>query len=251
MLVLQRFLLGLASALRFLTILPLPDATSRQPFNPRLMLALFPLCGLCIGLVTAAVDKTAAFLWGPPTTSLLVVVALATISGALHLDGLADTADGLYGRRDPQHALQIMKDSRIGTMGAVVLICSVALKWVGVWGLGPHRTLWIILVPAYARAAVLFGISRLPYGRPQGTGHSFFQEPLRWIDFWGLLLLVFLSLSTGKSLVVINLGFVSIVTVLILYYRRRMNCITGDMLGAMIEITETALFLLVSTKAGG
>lgn len=250
MLALQQFWLALVSALRFLTILPLPYNTLQQPLNARRMMSLFPLCGLCIGLIAAALDMAAAFFWSLPAVSFLIVLSLAAISGALHLDGLADTADGLYGLRDPQRALQIMKDSRIGTMGAITLICCVVLKWIGVWGIGPHRTLWIVLIPAYARAAVLFGVRCLPYGRPEGTGRSFFLEPLRATDFWGVMLLILLSQAAGPRMVVINIGFALIVTAMIAYYRRKVNCITGDMLGAMIEITETGLFLLASVKVG-
>jgi adenosylcobinamide-GDP ribazoletransferase len=246
---LRRFWQGWTSALRFLTILPLPGGTT-QPFDPRLMMAMFPLCGLCIGLIAAAIDMAAAFLWIRPAASFLVVLALAAITGALHLDGVADTADGLYGLRDRQRALEIMKDSRIGAMGTVALICCVVLKWTGVWGIDSYRAFWIVLVPAYARAAVLFGVRGLPYGRPDGTGHGFFKEPLRWTDFWGVMLIVVLSLAAGQRMVVINLGFAAIVAATIAYYRRKMNCITGDMLGAMIEITEAGLFLLVSATAG-
>lgn len=237
-----------ASAVCFLTLVPLPVNGSHH-FDPRRTLSMFPLCGMCIGLIAAGLDALASSLWTRPAAGFLTVLFLTVITGALHLDGVADTADGLYGRRDPQKALEIMKDSRIGAMGAAALVCCLLLKWVGVWGIDTHRALWIVLIPGYARAAALFGVRFLPYGRPDGTGHSFFSEPLRWTDFWGMALLVGLSMATGSRMALINLGFAAIVTATIAFYRYKINCITGDMLGAMIEICEALLFFLVA--AGG
>jgi adenosylcobinamide-GDP ribazoletransferase len=92
----------------------------------------------------------------------------------------------------------------------------------------------------------LFGIQRLPYGRPDGTGRSFFNEPVRWRDFWTLLLILGLSFLAGGRMLLANLGFAFLVIALLTYYRRKIGCITGDMLGAMIEITEAGLFFLLS-----
>jgi adenosylcobinamide-GDP ribazoletransferase len=176
------------------------------------------------------------------------VVGLAMISGALHLDGLADTADGLYGQRPQEKALAIMKDSRIGAIGMVAVVCCLAIKWAGISGLQAHRPFWLLVVPAFARGTVLFGVRWLPYGRPQGgTGHSFFQHPLLITDFWAVALLFLLAIVfTGWGVVWIAAGFCGLVTLVLIYYRYKINCITGDMLGALIEITEAGLFLILA-----
>ena len=77
--------------------------------------------------------------WSQPVASILDVFLLVIITGALHLDGLGDTADGLYGRRPVEKALAIMKDSRIGAMGVVAIICGLAIKWGGLSGLDADR----------------------------------------------------------------------------------------------------------------
>ena len=223
---------SLVSAVQFLTIIPI---RSKAEFDARSALP-----------IVALVDMSAATMWTRPLVSLIDLVAMVVITGALHLDGVADTADGLYGRRDPEKALAIMKDSRIGAVGAVVMVCCMALKWGGIAGVQEHRMLWLVLIPAYARAAVLFGTRFLPYGRPGGTGHSFFQTPLHWTDFWGVALAVTLSLLAGWESIAVNLGFAGLVAVLICFYQRKVQCITGDMLGAMIEFTETFLFILAA-----
>jgi adenosylcobinamide-GDP ribazoletransferase len=228
-----------------LTILPFGPI---QPLNTQKALPLFPLCGLVIGGVLLTVDRVALQLWNPATVAVIDVVALAVVSGALHLDGLADTADGLYGQRPAEKALAIMKDSRIGAIGMVAVACCLAIKWAGLSSLETQRTHVLLLVPAFARSAVLFGIGWLPYGRPQGgTGHSFFQHPLRWSDFWAVALLLCLALFlTGWGALWMAICFIALTTVVLIYYRRKINCITGDMLGALIEINETGLFLVLS-----
>lgn len=235
---------GWISAIQFLTIIP--AGGRHHVFNARSALAFFPICGLMIGMVLALVDIAAGRIWMPAASSLLAVLVLLVLTGALHLDGVADTADGLYGGRETEKALAIMKDSRIGAMGAAAMICCLTVKWVGVWGIASDRFLCLMLVPAYARTAAVLGIRFLPYGRPDGTGHDFFDPPLKSIDFWGLLVVVALSLLMGPRMVLINLGFVGMVFSIIIYFRKKIGCITGDMLGAMIESIEAALFLMLS-----
>ena len=101
------------AAIQFLTILPLG---ARGTYAPRAMIPWFPAVGLLLGLLLALFDMLVSHLWAPPAAAALDVVLLMVLTGALHLDGLGDTADGLYGHRPAARALEIMKDSRIGTM---------------------------------------------------------------------------------------------------------------------------------------
>lgn len=235
------------SALQFITILPVGPA---RPFEASALAPHFPLVGLALGLLLAGCDALALRLWHPPVAALLDVILLIAVTGAFHIDGLGDTADGLYGCRPPAKALAIMKDSRVGSMGVVAIVSVLALKWAGISGLTADRGLLLVLVPAYARAGMLFGMRWLPYGRPEGgTGQAFFTRPLRPAAFSALLPLLALSLLAGPRALVLNVGFAALTTAILLYYRHKINCITGDMLGAMTETTEAGLFLLLS--AGG
>jgi adenosylcobinamide-GDP ribazoletransferase len=238
------------SAIQFLTIIPCGQGTI---FNARAALPHFPLCGLLIGGILVGIHALSGLLWPDPIVALLDVVSLVVLTGGLHLDGLADTADGLYGRRSQEQALAIMKDSRIGAMGTISVVCCLAAKWAGTSHLiGPAAPLWLLLVPAYARSAVLFGIKALPYGRPGGgTAHAFFQTPLSIKDFWGFGLLAGISLLSGRVLIGLNLGFAIVVIIIIGWYRKKIQCITGDMLGAMIEVTEATLFLIAAAQWSG
>ena len=210
------------------------------------MVPYFPLVGILLGLAVAAFDAIFVRFWTAPVAALLDVILLAVLTGAFHIDGLGDTADGLLGPRSRDKALEIMKDSRIGTMGLVAILFGLAIKWSGLASLSIHRSLFLIMVPAYARAGILFGMRCLPYGRPDGTGKPFFNKKLSWIHFWGLLLPVGLSLCLGLKALWLNLGFAIIIGSILFFYKKRLGCITGDMLGAITELTEAGLFLMAS-----
>ena len=234
---------GFISAIQFITILPLGR---RESFEPEKMIPFFPLVGILLGLLVAAFDAIAVRFWAPAVVALLDIILLAVLTAAFHLDGLGDTADGLLGQRSTDRALEIMKDSRIGTMGLVAILFGLALKWGGVAGLDSHRSILLIVIPAYARAGILFGMRLLPYGRPNGTGKPFFKTQLAPIHFWGLIFPVGLSLILGFKAIWLNLFFGIIVAAILIFYKRRIGCITGDMLGAMTEVTESGLFLMAS-----
>lgn len=237
------------AAIQFMTIIPLGRADT---FDPPKMIPYFPIVGLALGILTAFWDQLASVLWSRPVVSLLDILLLAVLTGAFHLDGLGDSADGLLGQRSKDKAMTIMKDSRLGTMGLVAIVFGLALKWAGIAGLDAKRTLLLIIVPAYARGSMLFGMRFLAYGRPEGgTGVDFFKTRLEWTAFWGLTAPVVLSLFLGWSTLWLNLSFVALSAILIWYYKRRLGCITGDMLGAMTEILEAGLFVLVSMGGVG
>jgi adenosylcobinamide-GDP ribazoletransferase len=234
------------AAIQFLTILPLG---AKGTYAPRDMIPWFPAVGLLLGVLLAFFDTLVAYLWAPGAAAVLDVILLIVLTGALHLDGLGDTADGLYGHRPAGRALDIMKDSRIGAMALVTVVAALALKWSGLAGVAEHRFLVLALVPAYARGAMLFGIRALPYGRSsEGTGYGLFATPLGFRDFSGLMAVVALSLLLGWPALILNLVYLVLVQFILFYYRRKIGCITGDMLGAMAEITESALFFLMAME---
>jgi len=233
----------LISAIQFLTILP---AGKPKIFDAKGMIPFFPVVGIILGLMVAIFDRLALMLWPEQVVAVLDVIFLVVLTGSFHLDGLGDTADGLFGHRPKEKALAIMKDSRIGVMGLVAIVCALAIKWGGIGGIGAHRSLLLIIIPAYARASMIFGIKFLKYGRPEGTGHAFFGETLKLSAFWGLLIPLCISIFLGWTGLWLNFVFVIITASILLYYNRRIGCITGDMLGAMTETLEAVLFLMVS-----
>lgn len=236
------------ASLQFISAIPLGKP---RPFDPKGIIIHFPLAGLTIGLILALFDLIASALWPQAVVSVLDVVILAAITGAFHLDGLADTADGLYGHRERENALAIMKDSRVGAMGLVAVVCVLLTKAVAMGSIDHGRFLALMVVPAYARSAMLVGMRFLPYARgEEGTGSPFFETPLSAIDFKFLAAPLILSLFLGWRGLLLNLFFAMATIALILLYRKKLGGITGDMLGAMTEILEAVLFLALCAGGG-
>jgi adenosylcobinamide-GDP ribazoletransferase len=244
----KTFITDLRSAILFITILP---AGRHVAYSPMGMIKCFPLVGMILGGLLLAFDWTVSFFWPPLVVAIMDVVFLVLITGAFHLDGLGDAADGLFSHRPKERVLEIMKDSRTGMMGLVAIFCVLMLKIAGIYSLKtgalPAQTMaLLIFVPAYSRATMLFGIRFLDYGRKKtGTGLDLFEKPIGLKDFFFVLILVVISLFLGYKGLVLNLAFVISMIVILGFYKIQLNCITGDMLGAMSEVTEAILFLAV------
>jgi adenosylcobinamide-GDP ribazoletransferase len=234
------------AALQFITILPIGK---QKKFEPPAMVQFFPVVGLLLGAIVSSFDLMAKHVWPLSAAALLDVLVLIFLTGAFHLDGLGDAADGLYGHRRKETALAIMKDSRIGVMGLVAIICTLSVKWAGIAGLEENRNMYLFVIPAYARLSILFGMRYLTYGRPNGgTGKPFFEYKIKPRAFWSLPILIGLSVFLGWKGILLNIAFMVVVIVILVYYKRKLNCITGDMLGALTEITESGLFLVASAS---
>ena len=235
----------LQSAVQFITILP---AGTGHGFNPMGMIRFFPLVGIIVGLGLALVDAVASFLWPDSVSAVFGVLYLVVVTGAFHLDGLGDTADGIFSHRSKERALEIMKDSRSGMMGLVAVFMVLALKTAGIYAVKtsvPYSEvlLYMVFIPGLSRGAMLFGIRFLPYGRPQGTGHDLFSEklPLRAFGY-SLIPVAGLLVFTANGWLVL-LTFLLFTALTLWFYRSKLGVITGDMLGAMTEATEAVLFL--------
>lgn len=238
---------NLMAALQFLTILPLGKPGH---FPGQRMVPYFPIAGLIVGLLLALTDAVFQYIFPLEIVSLIDVVFLAVITGALHLDGLVDTADGLFSHRTSADALRIMKDSRVGTMGLLALVFVLSIKWAGIASLNDHRAFYLIIIPAYARGAFTIAIHFLDYIRPEGgTGREFFLANRSIANLGWLLGPVAFSLWLGFRAVILNGVFVLIVMLVTLYYKKWLGGTTGDMLGALGEVTEAGLFLFAGTGA--
>jgi adenosylcobinamide-GDP ribazoletransferase len=241
------FLSDLKSAILFITILP---AGKDMVYSPMGMIRFFPLVGLIIGAILAIGDLLFSRLWTEPVVAVLDMFILIVVTGAFHIDGLGDTADGLFSHRSKQRALEIMKDSRTGMMGLVAVISILTIKLAGIYSLklsqAPSETLiFLFIIPSFARSGMLFGIKTLDYGRKDtgGTGLDLFEDAITGKDFIWLILPCVISLFSGIKGPFLILLFIITVFLITVFYKKKMGCVTGDMLGAMTEVTEAVLFL--------
>ncbi len=205
---------SLISALQFLTILPLGRP---RDLNAPKTIPWFPVVGLVIGFMLVLGDYTFSMLWPDTVVAILDLLLLAILSGGLHLDGLGDTADGMLSHRSLEQILTIMKDSRIGVMGLLAIVFILAIKWAGINFLGDYRALYLLIIPAYSRGAMMFGIKFLGYGRPQGgIGTDFFSDKPPIYALSVFILPVCMSLWLGLRAIWFNSLFI-LMTALILF----------------------------------
>jgi adenosylcobinamide-GDP ribazoletransferase len=238
----------LLTALGFLTVLPL---RRRRALPAARDIPWLPAAGLVLGLVWALFDLLIGRVMGVPLLlrAVLDVLLLAALTGGLHLDGLADTADGLLSHRGPERALEIMRDSRTGVWGALAL-CAVLLLKVAALHAVLQAAPWyayaagLLLTPALGRAAMLPAVALLPYGRGEdGLGFGLFRDASHWTRTWlpvVLLLALAPALLPLQASAAMAAAWALCLTLMLRWYAAGMGCVTGDMLGALVECSETA-----------
>ncbi len=236
-------------AVAFLTPIPLRIAETSNVERLQQSAVCFPMVGLVMGCCLALVDMLCLRVFPVSLASLIVVVAGFLCSGSLHLDGWVDTWDGLASGRERHRQLEIMRDSRIGTMGALALVVLVLVKWTVLESLVGQSRIWaLITMPAVGRASVLWLGYRLRYASgAHGIGELFAGGVSRRTVLLGWLT-VWLVTSVGWGWWSCGLVICSLVWCegLCRWYRHSVGGITGDLFGAGIEGLEMWWLLLVS-----
>src|SRR6185369_6040237 len=163
-------------AMQFLTIIPLPFDTRCQKEDLGRAAACFPLVGLTIGGLLVGVNWLIAPWLNRSLCAALLITVLAAITGALHLDGLADVCDGLAARGSRERFLAIMKDSHVGAVGAVGLVLGLLLKWQALAAV-PFELKWqaLLLFPTLARFGQALALTGARHARQDGLGAAFVQ----------------------------------------------------------------------------
>ncbi len=231
------------SALGFLTTLPVSNKAFTEDGR---QILYFPLVGLIVGVLLYTVDHLAGLILPHPLRAAVDVAFLTLISGGLHLDGLADCADGLFWRRDRERTLEIMKDSRIGVMGALALILCLLLKYASLISIcGSAAAIWLIAAPTFARASLSVGLVTMNHARAEkGLGNYLYQKGnYALLTLCPLALLIPFAGGTLAGSVAVG-GSLLLTALTIGWFKSRLGGVTGDALGALSEIIET--FILVA-----
>ncbi len=244
---------GFFAALQFLTVFPLPrslspdgEALKKAPF-------FFPFVGLLVGVMIASIDRLLGDLLPTAVTSVLATILLMAFSGALHTDGLADTADGLFSSRPRERMLEIMRDSRTGPMGVVAIVSVVALKIAAIATLPASARFWtLVMMPVAGRSALLVVMATLPYARQEGLVVIFQLRHPAFILLWALTFLLTVgAVAGGIHGGVAGASSFIFVILFTFYLRRKIGGFTGDTLGAACELTELVPPLVISAFLGG
>jgi adenosylcobinamide-GDP ribazoletransferase len=238
---------GLLAAARYLTIIPIPGAAPGRANAFGGAAVWFPVIGVGLGAILVGVDRVTALLFPSLLTALLTVTAWKLLTGGLHLDGLADSLDGLAGR-DPAHRLAIMRDSRIGAFGAMGLILVLLLEIVAVSELPPAlRGRTLLVVPVIARATPPLLVRLFRPARSEGSGAAFSASVDWWAAPVALAFALAVALAALQTLGALVFALsVACAVALTWFIVSRVSGITGDVLGAAIEIAELTGLLTAS-----
>lgn len=233
----KRFL----AAIQFLTVFPLPSSLAISGRDLGRSAPFFPLVGLGIGASAAGLDCLLGQILPVAVVSVLVVIFLLAASGGLHMDGLADTADGFFSSRPREKILEIMRDSRTGPMGVMAIVLVLILKITLLASLPASARWWVLLLmPVAGRCALLINMGVIPYARREGGLASIFYLHRSRLH-------VALALAVPAAAGVLAGGwtglaaglaafFFSLLFAVYVYYK--IGGSTGDTLGAACELAE-------------
>jgi len=236
-------------ALQFLTILPVGQVRFDDQEQLSLSVLYYPLVGAVIGVFIVALALVSEGVFSPLLTAVVVVSLWLALTGALHMDGLADSADAwIGGLGSASRTLALMKDPTCGPIAVAAVVLVLMLKVAAVAQLLATANVYSLLwVPVMARVALLLLLVSTPYIREGGVAETLlreFSKPAAIALSAVVSVLLLLSLSTTAVLMIVCLAL------LLIYLRQlmmdRLGGCTGDTLGAAAELSEVALLLLLS-----
>lgn len=233
-------------AIQFLTIIPVRTKEAMEKSQLSQSIIYFPLVGLLLGVILAGLNLFLSYLlFYPLLINVILVIALIILTGGLHLDGLADTIDAFSSRKDKETLLEIMRDPHIATMGTLSLISIILLKVTILSSLDSNtKNIALIFMCVLSRWSLLLPLYLFTYARKAGKAEGFFAG-LTFGKFilTTLVTLIFVSLIWNwKGLSV----FTSALIFSYIFNRhidKRINGVTGDILGATLELNEALILM--------
>lgn len=238
---------SLLAAVAFLTRLPVGRLIDFDSEDVSRSAAWFPLAGALIGAISAGTAYLLRSHLPAALVGVLLVAIDAIVTGGLHYDGLADTADGFGGGKSREDVLRIMRDHAVGSYGALAIACIVALKATAYTALigSEHWAEALVLTPALGRWSILLLTAALPYAR---TTPSVTKGMGKRSLAWGTLILLIglydaATLGT-RGIAAAPIGVAAVTSLVGLYCHRRIGGVTGDTLGANVQLSEAVVLMI-------
>ncbi len=234
------------AALSLLTRLPLGDV----PMRGAEAAWAYPLVGAAVGLIGGLIGLIAHWCGLPSALAALAALAAQVIvTGAMHEDGLADSADGLWGGWTRAQRLEIMKDSRIGTYGVIALILSLAARWSALWLMFQIDAGWalaaIITAGAVSRAGIPALMWALPHARGAGLSHGTGRPSVRICAAAAGIAAVMALILVGWSVFGVLIWAALVVIAASFLAKAKIGGQTGDILGAVQQLAEITVLLSI------
>ena len=243
------------AATSFLSVLPLPGPSNRFETNSaseqtlHLGSAYFPFVGFLLATILYLVQLLFGFVLPQLVLAAILVVALVLLTGGLHMDGLMDTCDGLFGGRTRERRLEIMRDSRVGSFGVLGGACILLLKFALFASIEPQvRSLALFIVLPCSRWTMVLALRVFPAARAGGLGATFRQTVTvpRLIGAAATAFLLALIIGSGAGVLAWCVA-TGVALLLGIWATRQIGGLTGDIYGTIAECSEVvALLLLVS-----
>jgi len=239
------------AALQFLTIIPIPWRREVSPEELGRSAGYFPVVGLIIGLILVGLDWLFGLILPSSVANALLIISLVVITGVLHLDGFVDTCDGIAGHKTAEDRWRVMHDSRVGGFGIVGVVLLLLVKYVSLNSIPlPLMMTTLVLMPVVSRWATVYAIFAYPYAKPSGLGKAF-KQGTSWPRFTMatlIALVVVVGLAQLVGLAIMLLIWVMTVAVAA-YLKSKFSGLTGDTYGAINEVAEVGVLILVTLLA--
>ncbi|AHF07149.1 adenosylcobinamide-GDP ribazoletransferase [Desulfitobacterium metallireducens] len=249
---------GFIIAATFLTRLPFPAPTDVSQEEFTASQRYYPIVGLLLGVILSLSALLLLNFYPPLVVATALIIEELILTGGIHMDGFMDSMDALWSARTPEKMLEIMKDSRVGSFGALSASALLLLKFTLVAGLLQESVplvsfsthfapiLTLLIMPILSRWVFMFGILFYPYAREEGLGQGFHESSLQKPLFFTIEGLICLALTVYLLGLAGLIGF--LFSILFIYYfskkvARLLGGLTGDLYGASIELSEI-LFLI-------
>ncbi len=230
-------------ALQFLTIIP-ARIKKIMPGEMARAAAYFPAVGLLLGLALWLVSHLLSLAQIDPIPSNMILVALLIIlTGGLHLDGLSDTSDAIFSGKGKTDMLIIMRDPHVGVIGVLAIVSILMLKVAFLSSILPNiKGIALVLMCVLARWSMSFSVFAFSYARDDGKAKPFMDGTNKSIFFVSTLIALaiafIISRAAGPAIFGITAAFTYLVNSLI---KKKLGGITGDTIGAVNELVETAV----------
>ena len=238
---------GLTSAIQFLTVLRIKNESSQDTRKLGESSLYFPVVGALLGIGLIALDKILSLVLPPLLTNLILIFTLLIITGAMHIDGLADSCDALFSGKGKEEMLSIMREVHLGTFGILAIVAIILFKLALLSSI-PHelRHFSLVLMALLSRYSMSLAITFFPYARSEGKAVVFFQEKsLKNFFFSTAITLIILMFSFRIMSLAILFFTIAFTFFASFWVKSKIGGLTGDTLGALSELNEALILLSI------
>lgn len=248
---LRNGIIDFITGFQFLTRIPIVSQSEWSLESFGRSVKFFPIIGGIIGLLLFGFVYVMQHFWGSGVPihvmAIGVIILEIFLTGGLHCDGLMDTVDGVFSGRPREQMLEIMKDSRVGAFGAMAFSLLILVKYSLIMDIqSTLLPLALLVMPIVGRIAVVIGITFYPYARANGLGKVFYECSHRQTVCIAGITTLLLLVPLGKIPIISGIVGIFVAVVFCQYVSEKLGGLTGDVYGAIIELTEiTALLVFI------